>query len=175
MITWSPARVRLACFAVLVAILTAAVLAGLQGSGSLGAIAYVVIAALALFLPAAITLQVVGGQLLVARLVVGPNDPSLLLLVLAVAGVVATAELLAVVARLDMPLRRDSGDALPRTGYAAAIGGGIFGAVTLLSGLPGPTGLVAVVLASGACLILAIRMSNAAHVRHARDRRSAHG
>ena len=62
------------------------------------------------------------------------------------------------VARLDTPLSSDPRDALPRAGLAAVIGGGVFGAVMLVSAVPGPTGLVAVGLASGARVLLATRL-----------------
>ena len=89
----------------------------------------------------------------------GPDGLAPSMLVPAIAGVVATAELLAVVARLDTQLERDPGDYLSRTAVAALVGGGVFGAVGLLSGIPGPTGLVAVGLASGACVLLATMLA----------------
>ncbi len=160
MSTWSPARQRLASLAVLLATLTGAVGTVLDGSSSYvyGAGAYVMIAVLALFVPAAIAVQVIAGQVLVGGLLMGQDGPAALMLVPAFAGVVATAELLTMVAWLDTPLQRDPSDALPRAGLAAVIGGGVFGAVMLVSGLPGPGGLVAVGLASGACVLLATRL-----------------
>ena len=160
MSTWSRARLRLASLAVLLATLTGAVGTVLDGSSSYvyGGGAYVMIAVLALFVPAAITVQVIAGQVLVGSLLMGLEGPTALMLVPAFAGVVATAELLAMVAWLDTPLQRDPSDALPRSGLAAVIGGGVFGAVMLVSGLPGPGGLVAVGLASGACVVLATRL-----------------
>ncbi len=162
--TWSPGRQRLAALAVLVATLTGAVGTVLDGSSSYvyGGGAYVMIAALALFFPAAITAQVIGGQVLVGSLLMGQEGFAALILVPALAGVVATAELLAIVAWLDTPLQRDPRDALPKAGLAAVIGGGVFGAVMLVSGLPGPGGLVAVGLASGACVVLATRLMRSA-------------
>jgi peptidoglycan/LPS O-acetylase OafA/YrhL len=69
---------------------------------------------------------------------------------------VATAELLAGAARLNMPIERDGREDLRRAGLAAVAGAGVFGAVALVGTLPGPTGLVAVALASGACIVLAL-------------------
>ncbi len=163
-VTWSPARQRLAFLAGLAATLTGAVGAVLDGSSSYvyGAGAYVIIVVSALFVPAAIAVQVIAGQILVGSLLIGQAGTAALMLVPAFAGVVATAELLAMVAWLDAPVQRDPGDALPRAGLAAVIGGAVFAAVMLISGLPGPGGLVAVGLASGACVILAVRLvSNA--------------
>ena len=162
--TWWPARQGLAAFAVFAAILTGTFGAALGGSGGHAFLAgaYVVAAAVALFYPAAIAVQVIGGQVLLGSLLVGSEGTAPLLLVPAVAGVVVTAELLAVVARLDTQLERDPGDDLPRAGLAAVIGGAVFGAVVLVSGFPGPIGLVAVGLASGACVVLAtLLVSNA--------------
>ena len=160
MSTWSPARQRLASLAVLAATLTGAAGAVVDGSSSYvyGAGAYVVIAVLALFFPAAIAVQVISGQILVGSLLMGQDRPAALMLALVFAGVVASAELLARVAWLESPLQRDSSDVLSRTALAAAMGGGVFGAVMLISGLPGPGGLLAVVLASGACVVLAARL-----------------
>lgn len=159
MTTWRRARRRTAAAAVLTAILTGAAGVAL-GASSLHvyiAGAYVVITVAALFFPAAIAVQVIGGQVLVGSVLLGQDGLAHLLLLLpVVAGVVATAELLAVVARLDTPLERDPGAGLHRVGLAAAIGGAVFAAVVLLGELPGPTGLVAIVLASGACVMLAV-------------------
>ncbi len=159
-VPWSPTRRRLASLALLAAAMTGVVGTVLDGSGSYiyGAGAYVMIVVLALFVPAAIAVQVIAGQVLVGGLLLGLDGTAVLMLVPAFAGVVATAELLAMVAWLDTPVQRDPGDALPRAGLAALIGGGVFGAVTLASGLPGPGGLVAVVLASAACVVLATRL-----------------
>lgn len=158
--TWSPARQRLASLAVLAATLTGVVGTVLDGTSSYayGAGAYVMIAVFALFVPAAIAVQVIAGQVLVGSLLMGLEGLATLMLVPAFAGVVATGELLAAVAWLDTPLQRDPSDALSRAGLAAVIGGGVFGAVMLVSGLPGPGGLVAVGLASGACVVVATRL-----------------
>ena len=150
----------------LTAIATGALGGVLGGSGqAFGAGLYVFITVAALFLPAGIAVQVITGQALVASLLLRQDGPDPLLLVPVVAGVVATAELLAVVARLDTPLTRDPTDAAARAGRSAAIGGGVFGAVMLVSGLPGPAGPVAVVLASAACVVVAVLFQDSAGVR----------
>ena len=160
MSSWSPARQRLASLAIFSAILTGVVVVVLDGSGSYipGAGAYVIIAALALFVPAAIAGQVIVGQVLIGSLLMAEGGTDVLVLVPAFASVVVTAELLAMVAWLDTPLQRDPSSALPRVGLAAMIGGSVFGAVMLVSDVPGPGGLVAVGLASGACVVLATRL-----------------
>lgn len=161
MSTWSGDRVRLAAMAMLVGLLTVVVVVGLAAPGALGLLpwAYVGVVALALFFPAMITVQVIVGQVLVGLLLLGASGVGALLLVPAMAGVVATAELLAAVARLDNPVRVESADDVARVGVAAAIGGGAFVAVALVSGLPGPTGLLAVGLASGACVLVGLRIA----------------
>ena len=158
--TWSPSRRRIALAAVLAAIVTGAVGTVLAGSSDYipGAIAYVMVTVFAAFVPPAITAQVIVGQMLVGSLLLGQDGPASLMLMPAFAGVVATTELLASVAWLDTPLRRTSSSALPGAGRAALVGGGVFGAVMLVTGLPGPGGLVAVCLAAGACIVLAGRL-----------------
>lgn len=156
--TWRPARQHLAAITLLIATLTGAAGAALGASGShvLGAGAYVVAALLALFFPAAIVVQVIAGQVLAASVLLAPDGPAPLLLLPMVASILATAELLAVVGRLDTPLARDPSDDLRRMGITVLIGGGVFGAVALAGRLPGPTGILAIALASAACVVLAI-------------------
>jgi hypothetical protein len=74
---------------------------GASGWHIVGACVYVVIAATALFFPAAITIQVIGGQMLAGSVLLGQNAPASLLLLPVIASVVVTAELLAAVGRLD--------------------------------------------------------------------------
>ena len=116
------------------------------------------ITTIALLLPAGVAFQVITGQALVAGLLLAENGPASVLLVPVVAGVVVTAELLADVARLDTPLRRDLTGAAASAGRAAVVAGGVFGAVMPVGGLPGPTGVLAVVVASGACVLMAARL-----------------
>jgi hypothetical protein len=117
---------------------------------------YLALVVLALFVPPAVTAQVVGGQTLMAGLLVGPEGPAPLLLVPAVFGVVVTAEMLADVARMDTPFESHPRHDLLRSGVSALIGGGVFAAVALVGTLPGPEGIGAVVLASGICVVLAL-------------------
>lgn len=147
----------LAGLAVLSAGLTGALIGGLGGPGylQLGAISYLLVTGIALITPAAITVQVVWGLALLGNLLVGPVASNPLLFTPAIAGIIFTAELLAIVARMDTPFHNDPRDDLPRAVVSALIGGAVFGAVSLLSGFTGPTGLIAVVLASGACVLLA--------------------
>lgn len=164
MTTWWPARRRLAALVVLMAALTGAAGAALGTSDwhVHGAGVYVVIAVVALFFSGGITVQVIGGQVLAGSLLSGLDGTSALLLLPMVAGVVFTAELLGVVARLDTPLERDPTGDLQGAALATVIGGGVFGAVVLIGDLPGPTGLTAIALASGACGLLAILLAKKA-------------
>lgn len=158
MTTWWPARRRLAALVVLVAALTGAAGAALGASEGhvYGAGVYVVVAVVALFSSAGITAQVIAGQVLAGSLLPGLDGAAVLMLLPMVAGVVLTAELLGVVARLDTPLERDPTRDLQGAALATVIGGGVFAAVVLAGDLPGPTGLTAIALASGACGLLAI-------------------
>lgn len=149
---WWPGRRRLAIVAATVTVLTAVLYILLGGAAAhldLAAI-YVLVAMGALFSPAAVTAQVIAGQALAGSLLTSPQGPRPLLLVPVLAGVVATAELLAAVARLDASVERSATEGLGRMGAAAVVGAGVYAAVALVGDLPGPTGLLAVVLASGA-------------------------
>jgi hypothetical protein len=145
-----------AALAILIASGTAAAGAwGGSGWHLYGAGAYVAVTVLALFAPAAITLQVIGGQVLIAGLLFAPGDASPLLLVPLVIAVVATAELLALVARLRTSVDRDPRPDLRRAGIGALLAGSAFGIVVTVGALPGPAGLLSVALASIACVMLA--------------------
>lgn len=158
--TWWPARRNVGALAILAAAMTGALGIVLGGSTSYlyGAGAYVLLVGLALFSPAAIVAQVVGGQVFVGSMLVGRGWVGLLLLGPAVAGIIVTAELLAAAARMDTPFDSDPRDDLPRAGFAAIIGVGVYLAVVFLGRMPGPTGLLAVLAASGACVALAIQL-----------------
>ena len=155
--TWWPARRRFALLALLTGALTAALVARMGGPDwhvDL-ALVYVSVVGLALFSPAAIALQVIAGQVAVASVLVGRDSAVALLLVPALAGVVATAELLALVARLDSPVERRPRGELRRASVAVVVGSGVYAAIALAAPVPGPTGLVAVGLAAAACALLA--------------------
>lgn len=156
--TWWPARRRLAGLAILTATLTGSIAAtaGSSPAHVYGAGGYLVLTLIALFWPSAIVAHVIGGQVLAGSVLVAPGGGELVPLLAIVAGAVATTELLAGAARLDMPVEREGRDDLRRAGLAAVAGAGVFGAVALVGTLPGPTGLVAVALASGACIVLAL-------------------
>lgn len=155
--SWWPARRHTAALAVLTASLAGAAGAALGTSDGYlyGAAIYVAVTVVALFVPAGITAQVVGGQVLVGSLLLGQAGVRPLLLLPLVAGVVVTAELLGVAARLATLVERDPRDDLQRAGIATLVGAGAFGVAAMAGGLPGPSGLLAVALASGACAVLA--------------------
>lgn len=145
------------------AAMTAAVLTSLVGAvsgGSIwhlyGAAAYVAIALAALSAPPLITVQVIAGQLLVASLLLRPDAAPVLLLLAMVIGVVATAELLALVARIQSSVDFDPREEVHRLVLATLVAGGVFGMVVLLSRLPGPTGIAAIALAAAACIVVAM-------------------
>lgn len=154
---WGPARKRVARIAIAMAAATAAAGAALGGSSDyiVPAVALVAVATLALRYPTWIAVQVLFGQLIAAKLLVVLDGATLRVLPV-VAGVIATAELLAEVARLDAPAARDPRGALRSAAVAAALGAAVFIAVALAGTLSGPTGLLAIGLASAACVFLAI-------------------
>ena len=161
--TWWPARRRFALLAMLMAALTAVLATSVGGPGWHRdlALVYVAIVAAALVSPAVITIQVLAGLLVVASLLPGRSGIEALLLAPAIVGVVATAELLAVVARLDTPIERRPGGDLGSASVAAVVGGGVYAVVVLVAALPGPGGLLAVCLASTAFALLAMLLSRA--------------
>ena len=152
--TWWPARKRLSLLAIATATVTGGVAAMLGGSTDLAA-AYVLVTLVALLSPAAIAVQVVVGQVLLGSLLMAGGRADPLALVPVFASVVATAELLADVARMDTPFESERRGDLHQVGLATVVGGGAFGAVVLVGDVPGPTGVLAVALASGACVVLA--------------------
>lgn len=157
-------RRKAAGLAVLAAVLTGAAAAatGASMAAVYGAGVYLALTGAVLLRPAALAAQVVVGQLLVAAVLLDPGGPPPVTLLPVVAGVVATAELLALAARLDGPFPRDAGAGLREAALATLVGSAAYGAVALLGALPGPSGLAAVALASGACLALALVLVRAA-------------
>jgi hypothetical protein len=150
--------------AVLVAALTAAAFAvlGATGGFTIGAVLYLLFAVAGLATPAVIPFQVAVGQFAAAGLLLGPARGSPLLVGLLVVGVIVTAELLAMSTRLAPPVApRRNGD-LRRAGGAAAIGAAAFGVVFVLGALPGPGGLLAVMMAAAACVVLAVQLAGEA-------------
>lgn len=151
-------RRRIAAMALVVAALTGAAGAVLGGSTwhAYGAAAYLAAAVLAVFNPAAIALQVVAGQALAGGILLGPDAPPALMLLPIVPAILVTAELLAIATRWHRPPGRDPAHALRSVGLAAFVGGGGFGAVLLAGEVTGPSGIVAIALASAACIGLAV-------------------
>ncbi|MEQ9569883.1 MAG: hypothetical protein RLN75_06805 [Longimicrobiales bacterium] len=160
--TWWPSRRLAAAVAVATVVGTAL---GAVGPGAVPWLAalYVAVAVFGLGSPAAIPVQVVAGVSLVAGLLVRSGGESALALAPLVAGVVATAELLAVVARLDAPIERPAGDLLLRAGGSAALAGGLYAGVLLAGAMPGPEGLAAVALGSGGALLAALVLVRRQH------------
>jgi hypothetical protein len=159
--------VHIAGMALVIAAVVAGIGAVIGGTALhvLGAVAYIAIAVSALFAPAMIMVQVAAGQVMIAGLLLRPgaagallrpDSPGTLLLVAMFVGVVATAELLAVVDRVVTSVDHDPRDDLRRAALAAAVAGVAFGVVLLPGSMPGPTGLAGVALASAACVIVAL-------------------
>jgi hypothetical protein len=155
---WGPVRQRIAALAILTAALTGVGGAVLGGSAwhLYGAGVYVAIAIAALFSHTWIAVQVIAGQLIAGSLLLGQRAHSPLLVLPVVASVIATTELLALVARADARLERDPFRDVATAWIAACAGAAISGAILLVAAVPGPTGLLAIGLASGACVGLGI-------------------
>lgn len=86
------------------------------------------------------------------------TPPSFLTLVPLIASVVATAELLAMVARLSGSRARDAKADFRRAG-AATLLGAVFAVVAFVGSRTGSVGFLPVVLASGACILLATALA----------------
>ncbi|MGI9628244.1 MAG: hypothetical protein ACR2QM_15530 [Longimicrobiales bacterium] len=156
--------------AVVVAALTGltGALLGATGGFMFGAVALVMLSVLALPYPFLITGQLIAGSTLAAAILLSePAEPISVLPL--VAGIVATAELLALAARRRTAQSRGFGDEVRRLAVAILIAEGVFGAVLWLGGLPGPTGLLAIVLASGACVALSFVLIGRSPSGHSLD------
>lgn len=156
--TWSGVRLRFAGYAATTVALTAAVVLTSPFGGTLafGVAGYAALVALAIFVPAAITPQVIAGQLMAGVLWLQGGDAAAVSALLVIGSVVATAELLAEVARLDSPLGRRPSGALGRVGAALAIACVVFALLASAGELPGVTGLVGVALGAAVCAWVAV-------------------
>jgi len=162
---WGPERQRLAGLAILSAIATSAAGAAWGDSAAhfYGGAGYIGIAIVAVLSPSWIPAQVIAGQLVAASLLLTPGKAPAMSMLFVVAAVIATAELLAAVARMETSGERGLGSDLGRTVFAACLGGAVFGAIMLLRGPYGPSGLLPIGLASGACVLLAMVLASASH------------
>ena len=156
--TWSRARLRFAAMAVATAVITAAFMAATGPEATAGAVLYVLVTLGALFFPAGITFQVMAGLVLAGRLLLESDGTALIPVALILSGIVLTAELLAVVARLDSPLWRDPSGSFARALMAAGGAALVAALVLLVSELPGPAGLLAAIVAALACGAMAARL-----------------
>jgi len=125
-----------------------------------GAAVYVALAVLALRSPNALTALVAGGLLLSGSLLIADDGPNLFAVLIMLMSVVATAEMLGVAALLATPVERDARNDLRRAAIAVTIAGAAFGVMMLVSVLPVRSvlwsGIPAIAIASGACVLLAI-------------------
>lgn len=141
------------------AVVTAGAAAGFgESAGYLwGGAAYCMITAVAMALPAAIVIQVLAGQLIAGALLLDPGGPGPLPTMAVVAAVVATSELLGSAARLRTPFetRTSVAEDVREAGVAASLGALAFVAVLMAGNVGGPSGLLAIALASAACAGLA--------------------
>ena len=159
--TWRPERQRAAALALAISILTGMLCIRLGEIAwyPYGGAVYVILTGVALVFPAAIAAQVIGGQVLVASLLLGPVRLPLTISALVLAVVILTAELLATVARMDTPLPWAGRKTPLRTVGASLLGGVVFVGVMLVGSLPGPTGISAVMISSAACGALAVLLA----------------
>ena len=149
-------RRTVATAAVALGVLTSIAAVG-QGGEPWIALVYAAVVVFALNSPGALAVQSVIGVVMVAALLIGPAGSPVAIAPL-VAAVVATAELLALVARLNSPIPRDVSDLLLRAGASAVLAAAIFLGVSAVAELPGPLGLAATALASGSVLVAALAL-----------------
>lgn len=166
-VTWWPARRRLATLAVGCAVLTGALVAGVGGGRDhvIHAALYSLVGVGALRVPPLVTGQLLVGLLMIAAVLLDVDVTRSLLLAPAVAGVIVTAELLAAVARLDAPIQRVPEGVGARAIARGALGGVLFSAVRLAAGAAVPGGAVSVALASAAVVGLGVVLLWAARGR----------
>lgn len=145
------------------ATLAAGVLTGLSAAGLgattnhvWGAAGYVGLVAFSLLAPASLWAQVVAGQIMAGALLLGADATPWWLVLPVVAGVVATAELASIAARLDVVVPRPPSTDLRGAFRSVLVAAVAFATVALAAGLPGPAGFLAVALASLACAGAAI-------------------
>jgi hypothetical protein len=112
-----------------------------------------------IFLPGALAVQVIGGQLLAASLLLAPEPPPLPLLLPLVIGVIVTAELIALAARVRTALTRSRPGGLRRIGAAALVGAAVYATTAAAGGRSVPSAFVAIVIASAACAALALALA----------------
>ena len=155
-----PARTVLALGAVSVAAATAQGLATVAGptfDTRLPGL-YVLSAILAVFVPRAILVQVVLGQAMLAAVLSGPDTGSWVVFSAALGGVVLTAELLGVAARMAGAVARDTAADVRRVVGATAVAVFVLGSVLLTTRLPGPDGLVGILVAAVALVGVALAL-----------------
>lgn len=155
MTLWPPARRRVAVLTVAVAAVTATYAVGIGPRWQpLVAVAYVVAAGVAVASPPAIAAQVAVGVGLAWSVLPELDGVQVLALVPLVIGVVATAELLGLVARLRMVVERAPD--MQRVSVAVTLAAIISGATLAAGLLDGPGGVIGTLLAASACVVLAI-------------------
>ncbi len=154
-------RGRVILAALLAGGLTALSAAGLGATTNhvWGASGYLALVGFSILAPASIWAQVVAGQLMAAALMLGADAAPWWQIVPLVAGVVATAELAGIAARLDVVVARPPVGDLRRAGRAVVVAAIAFAGVALAAALPGPAGFAAVMLASLSCAGVALLFS----------------
>lgn len=158
LVAWMPLRRRIAAGTIGIATLAAIPAAMFGGAGWHAYLAAVLVAftALALLDSGWIPAPVIAGQLLAGGILLGPSTAAPLLAILVVAATIATAELLAGLARPDTTLARDAGSLLRRAATAAAGAAAACAVILVVATIPGPGGVAAIILASAACAGLAL-------------------
>jgi hypothetical protein len=152
---WPPGRQAVAAVAVLAALLTSvggAALGADQRAHTL-AVAHLALAGLAIRRPPAVAGQVAAGVVLAWLVLPGTDSPNAAV-VPVMTGVVATAELLGLTARLGTVLASDPVPGLRRAAVAAVGSAAVTGAAVAAGALAGVGGLLATVVACLACLAL---------------------
>lgn len=158
---WPRGRVGMVVITLVTAAATAA-LAAWAGDGPghvLAGAGFVAATVAALESPRVVWLPVLVGVGLSWSLLEGREGTEALVMVPVIVGVVATAELIAVVARLEMIVRRNPVDDLARVGLLAAVAAVGTLLTLVLGSIEGPGGFAALALAAGACVVLAVLLA----------------
>ena len=150
-------RPRVRHLALLLAAITAAGFVGLASTSLhlFGSIAFMVLALLTIDRPSFLPVLIGGGQVTAAAVLLSLDGTERWMLLPGLITLVASAELIAVLARIGGPVPRETGLELHRALQSAAVGGAVCAAVLLVGSPPALGGSLGAALVLGTVALLA--------------------
>ena len=150
-------RPRIRRLALLLAIVTTLGLVGLASTTLhlFAASAFLVLTLLSINRPALLPVMVVGAQVAAGAVLVELDGTGPWMLLPLLMSLVASAELIAALARIDGPVPRLPGAAIRRSAHSATLAGSVYAAVLLVGDPPGLGGSLGAALVLGAGVLLA--------------------